>query len=132
MCLSINGAFSSREVARQFASKPLIAKRNMRVLKVLKPNSGSAYRKFKYEKGFHYYQDGKPFSFRIERINSYWKVNIFKGLHACLTRDKVATITGPDLFTNPSYLVVRMIIPKGSKYFTNKDGEIVSDNLIWY
>lgn len=127
MCLYIEKNFKTRQQARDFTKKPLIAKRNITVYKTLdqvtylektkKTIGYSPFQSYRYEKGKTY--KVKKFSFEIVSDVCYWNVKIHKGLHA---------------FTKSNYgsHCVKMIIPRGTKYFlAKKDNEIVSQKLIW-
>lgn len=130
MCLIITG-FESRKKAREFYKTPLIAKKDILVYKILqKYNNHSPYYYMKYEKGFLYYQDGKrQFSSYIMPLVFSWNLEINQGLHSYKNK-KVAEDCLFSVFTDPSYKIVEMIVPKGSKYFEN-DGEIVSNQLLY-
>lgn len=130
MCLVIKN-IKTRELARIYTKNPKIAKKDVNVFKVLDENNNSAYQYFKYEKGTHYYQTGRPFSFEIykqESVFNYgWRININRGLHSFTLKKAAKEI----LYPNDK--IVKMVIPRGSKYYISSDGtEIVSDNLIYY
>lgn len=78
MCLTIYKDFKSLNEAKKFKRKPLIAKKDIRVYKVLTINNVSPYFYMKYEKGFHYIEK-QPF---IGEIYSHW-IEIKTGLHSC-------------------------------------------------
>lgn len=129
MCLIIKG-FKLKGDAIRFSKKPEVAKEDIIVYKVILSSGYPLYRErlagFKYEKGFHYYQTGnKPFTFDYGRVSPRnWALLISVGLHSCKTRQNAknrAELGGK---------VVKMIIPKGAKYFEN-DTEYVSDQLIY-
>lgn len=131
MCLTVNERFKSKEAAIAAASNPLIAKEDIIVYKALgafrndeKTRARSPHRFFEFEKGYHYYQDDDTFGFRynFDAWEAEWKIVIHEGLHACLKKSRAE---------NHSKNVVRMTVPKGTKYFLNKLGDIVSTQLIW-
>lgn len=127
MCLRVDKTFKIREEVREFFNKPLIAKKEIKVHKVLCFENNkyySPYRGMKYQKGFHYTNNKftKDIFFCIDR----WYLNINAGLHSFVF-GKI-----PPQYSSTSYKVVEMYIPKGAKYFLGTNNEIVSDNLIWY
>lgn len=129
MCLVING-FKTRQEAIDYKKKFFVAKKDILVYKILRSTNYAPYKNFEYEKGFHYYQVGKPFSFDIGYWGDKWQIAIGKGLHAytSLTAAQCPKI----MFFNSTIKIVEMIVPKGSKYFiSSNEKEIVSDNLIW-
>lgn len=126
MCLTFTG-FKTREEARKFYNNPKIAKKDINVYKALKPLSShqgkSPHKSFYYDQGTHYYNVGRKFSAKILKPWHTWVVDIHQGLHACTHLERVKI---------HSQHYVRMIIPKGSKYYVNHIAkEIVADNLIW-
>lgn len=125
MCLRI--WTKSLEKAIALRGKPQIATKDIKVWKMMRVEKEgrknvytSPFRGFTYKKGFHYYQEGKAFSFAIDGPT----LEIHQGLHAY--RDKTAAISAGWWNCNP----VRMIIPKGAKYYANEI-EIVSDQLVF-
>lgn len=125
MCLT-SKRYNSRE-KRNIAMKPLIAKKDMTVYKILKKfNLRSPYKNFRYEKGFHYYEDKKLVPRIGINIGYYFTVN--EGLH-CF-KDKIKAINYMDVWLNDCE-IHEMIIPKDSKYFIGSNGDIATDNLIF-
>lgn len=124
MCLRIY--IESKKQGIHFKQNPLIASKDITVWKVLEKNDRSVFRKFKYQKGVHYFQTGKPFSFRIsENVSGFAFMTIDKGLHSYCSRTKAKSY----LDTNKK--IVKFIIPKGSKYYLGCMQDIVSDQLIY-
>lgn len=119
MCLNIK--VKDGKGVTYLRKNPTIARRDITVYKRLYSTGKAPYRDFYYKKGFHYYQEGEPFSFI--RNGSFVKVR--EGLHAFVS-EKRASESWVGVKT------VKMIIPKGSKYYRGDNGDIVSDNLIWY
>lgn len=103
--------------------KPLIAKEDIIVYKVLDQNNYSPYRAYKYTEGFHYYETGDIIP-EVGKCST--DIIIKKGLHS------YSSYTIASTRRNSTDKIVKMIIPKGSKYFIGKNEDIVSDNLIWY
>lgn len=134
MCLTINKRFQTKEEAIVASHKPLIAKKDITVYKGLrrmvkgryskKERWLTPYKKFEFEKGYHYYQDDDTFG--IQYIYSFsgdsWEILIGVGLHACRKKAR-ARHHSKDVF--------KMVVPKGAKYFENQFGDIVSTELIW-
>lgn len=85
-----------------FATERQIAKEDIVVFKVLRPDYTSPFRGFQYVKGNHYYED-KP----IRRHDS----RIERGLHSFADKEE-ATRT---LINN--LIIVKMLIPKGTAYY---------------
>ena len=124
MCLTIKG-FRTRKEAREF--QPFIAKKDIKVYKVLNVFDCSPYRNFKYEKGYHY---STKFTKYFSRwVN--WVIRINSGLHAYRSFTKAEENRSNNYYPS-DYKVVTMYIPAGSKYYKGINGDIVSDNLIWY
>ena len=117
-----------KKEAREFTKNPKIAAKDITVYKVINRDGTPPYfPSFKYEKGFHYYQTGnKPFTFEIikESFSKNYEVNINEGLHCFKTRERANNIV------YGGRRLVKMIIPKGAKYF-EKDDVYVSDQLVW-
>lgn len=125
MCLTLIETYKTKKTAIAGAV-PLIAKKRMIVYKSLSRHGKkfvAPYYYMEYKEGEHYYQEGNKFGLRFYKANNQWRVSIEHGLHSCLTRDKAGRMSGD--------IVVEMIIPKGSEYFINSNGCIVSDNLIF-
>lgn len=123
MCLTLKERFETREMARKAAKSPKIAKKDIIVYKKLDRCDGkigySPFYGHKYEKGMHYYQDGKrPFSISIENDYGMWIIYINRGLHAYTKKVLGGTIK-------------KMVVPKGAKYFLGSNNDIVADQLIW-
>ncbi len=126
MCLTIYKIKTKKELAR-VKSLPKIAKRAIKVFKVLKEEGVSKYRGFHYQRGNHYYQEGKQkFTFDIGGYKGNWVLHINQGLHSYNTIERAKEELGW------YERVVTMYIPRGSQYYRNHDGELVSDQLIWY
>ena len=130
MCLTIQKSFSTRQQARDFLKNPSILDKDMIVYKVLLTNNCSPYRGMYYEKGMHYYREGR--NIFTSKIHKYpyiaWRVQIHEGLHAFTDLAEAQNVA----YRNDKK-IVKMVIPKGSRYFRDDwRKEIVADNLIWY
>ena len=125
MCLTSENYNSKKE--RNIAMKPLVAKKDFKVYKILK-NKLTPWRGFHYEPGIHYYQDKKLKPIKIKSVFGYY-FKIDEGLH-CF-KDKESAIEYISNYLNITYRIVEMIIPKGSQYFIGKIGDIVTNNLIF-
>lgn len=112
---------------------PCIAKRNIPVYKVLDKDNLSPCKLMrdekgnvmKWRKGYLYIElpnkDGEVFQY-IRHWRIWW---ITKGLHSVKTKSMARGMCG-------TYRkIVKMYIPKGAKYYTNKDGYYVSDQLLY-
>lgn len=137
MCLIVNKMFASSEEARNYFNKPLIAKKDIKVYKILenlnknKTTGYSPFKYMKYKKGFQYTES--HFNMNIEEYyTSLYELCINQGLHAYIKKNSEGLKCHLSQFSYSSPEIIEMYIPKGSKYFLGKDGEIVSDNLIWY
>lgn len=125
MCLTSKRYNTEKE--RNIAMKPLIAKKDFKVYKILQEFTlRSPYKNFKYEKGFHYYEDKKLVPRIGINMGYYFVVN--EGLHCFKDKIKAINYMNGWLFNCKIY---EMIIPKGSKYFIGYDGDIATDNLIF-
>lgn len=120
MCLTINRNF--RTVAEAKAFKPKVAKRNIKVFKVFRiagEQLYSPYKNFHYHRGFHYFQNGKPFTKNVYRVVRHdCRLQIFEGFHSYRAKPE-----------GRWYSVIECIVPKGSFYYMNRK-EIVSSQLI--
>jgi hypothetical protein len=110
-----------------------IAKKDIKVYKILSLENRTPYQNFLIEKNTHYYQTDKKFSISIETFRNWrellpnTKLEVDEGLHAYLKHPKNSWYYGN------RNKVVKAIIPKGSLYLINNGNtEIVSDNLIFY
>jgi len=132
MCLNFTIKAKNIKEARELANKPLIAKKDITVYKILNKNffNGKYYsphKHFEYEKGNEYYRYGKKFEIRVSKTNNEkYLVHIYDGLHSyrTLSRAKDATWGNRKVF--------KMVIPKGAEYYLGENKDIVSDRLIWY
>lgn len=110
--------------------KPRIAKKDIEVLKVVEKRDEQFYSPFKgfrWQRGYHYYQEGQAFSFSKD-LGGTW--HIFQGLHACLTTKKAVTLSFS--FWCSKTCIVKMIVPKGAKYYIDRFGsEIVASEMIF-
>lgn len=131
MCLIIQKSFSTQQQARDFFKNPSILDKDMIVYKVLLTDNTSPYQGMCYEKGMHYYREGRNiFTSKIikYRYINDWILKIHQGLHA-FTKLETAKFR----ITRNDKKIVKMVIPKGSRYFRDDfRNEIVADNLIWY
>lgn len=85
----------------------------------------SPYRRYNYEVGFHYYNEGdlkQRFGFTINFAGN--EMSIHRGLHA-YTTPKVAK-----QYLGAKDSIFECIVPKGSTYYLGRDNEICTDNLI--
>ena len=123
MCLTITG-FRTRKEAREF--KPFIAEKDIKVYKLLTEDNKSIFKYFQFDKGYHY--SVKRFTKNTEfgLYSRQWKLNISKGLHAYVSLKKAKEVQFGD------EKIVIMYIPARSQYYLGINGDIVSDNLIWY
>lgn len=138
MCLIIDKKFETEKEANEFSKKPLIAEVDIKVYKVINKGNLSPYREFKYEKGWHYYQKSKnnPFTFNI--YQNWWEntynLSVLAGLHSF----KNFKDAQDEASWNYDSKAIKMIIPKGAKYFEGVWGgdedieQYVSSELIWY
>lgn len=114
--------------------KPLTATRNITVYKKLRSDFYAYFlSRFKYERGWHYYQvpdrrtDKNGFgisSFEME--HNSWFHSIREGFHSYTSAKAAGTLP----------VVVKMIIPKGAKYYKGSrrgysSREIVSNEIIF-
>jgi hypothetical protein len=129
MCLIVNKVAKNYDAALKLRKTCIkIAKKDIPVYKILynvDENTGDApYQLFRYERGWHYYQEGKyPFSIEIVPRTTYWNIMVEEGLHSYIRKPSILDILGDR--------VVKMYIPKGAKYILGRSGDIVSDQLIW-
>lgn len=121
MCLCSKDSY--REV-KAFLKNPVLTTKEIVVYKVLKNNNTSPYRRFKYQKGYWYYQTGKKFN--VTRGYGGYHAEINEGLHAYV--DLRAAFDQQEDYQK----IVKMIIPVGSIVIYGLDDDIVTDNLIWY
>jgi hypothetical protein len=120
MCLKIETTFRTRTKAREFYSKPLIAKTNITVYKVLE-NYGnqmvSPHRSVVYK--FDELKKVKSFSSEImDEWNRCWKIRINRGLHSYNAKQIDLLIRR---YQYNHYSIIKCKIPKGSKYFKNEE-----------
>lgn len=130
MCLFSKKIFNSYNEIDKFKKNLPIIKKNITVYKILNKDNKSPYRGFKYEQGFHYTES----SFNIQSFQFFnysplkvkYRVKIFRGLHVFKKLKQAKT--------NLRYddKIVKMIIPKDSVYIEGINGDIVTNNLIWY
>ena len=129
MCLTLNKKFKTEKAALEASKNPLIAKKDMTVYKAVRPvneNKFQAiYQTFTFEKGYHYYQTGKEFSFIVSLVtyspDSLYNLRVYRGLHSYIRKYQAQSKGHTE----------RVIIPKGAKYFIGKNGDIVSNQLIF-
>jgi len=124
MCLTVDKEFNNESTAIEYTKNPKIAGRDRVVYKVLDKDNKSPYQGFKYHKGFLYYQTNKKKPFDIG-VHSFWwgvyKININDGLHAFITKDAAEYLR---IRSKVSELrVVKMVIPKGARYFLGDDND---------
>lgn len=121
MCLH-TGLLTLKE-AKKLKKKPLIAKEDIIVYKVLTWNYKSPYYKFQYRKGYHYSEN---LNVTLITFSSGAYLSVNDGLHAFLCKES-------SKWTSPSFKSVKMVVPKGAKYYISaSETKIVSDQLIWY
>jgi len=150
MCLLTIKRRTTREDI--LALEPEIASKDISVWKVLlleiKPNSRlrnryiSPYYDFEYKKGEHYYQTEDWCSKSASYQNNQYGLEIESGLHAYINKIFAENDEGKGgyvwrLHASQYYriyynkIIVKMTIPKGSRYYLGICGDIVTDNLIW-
>ncbi len=133
MCLNTINRFPDAESAEAGRKLWRTANKDIIVYKLLlkkKARNGtfkyiSPFKEFQYKKGEHYYQTDDWCTATVVSVGSmgfYLEIN--EGLHSYLNPFFAST------WYNNSVLV-KMVIPKGSRYFMGQNGDIVSDNLIW-
>lgn len=139
MCLIVKEKIETRREAREFAKNRLVAKKNIRVYKLLEIPYGflgeiktylSPYRGFVYTLGQTYsaklscnFSFGGPPNFHYN-----WQININKGLHSYRNIDAA---TNQHLARNSYIEIIEMYIPKGAEYFLGEKDEIVSSKLVF-
>ena len=126
MCLTVDKEFKTRQAARDFFAKPLIAKTNKTVYKVLKKRAfykhlESPFQQEKYEPGElkTVPKFGKEI---LKNFDSIWRININNGIHACTSLDQAIWMAERGFMRK----VIKCYIPKGTPYFIGTDGDIVS------
>lgn len=100
--------------------KPITARKEFAVYKVINKDNTSKHQWFKYKEGTHYTEDKLGISMRDD-----YTLEINKGLHSFKTEKYAHSQCWGDR------KVVEMYIPKGAKYYSNQ-GYIVSNQLILY
>lgn len=124
--------------------KPLIAKKDIKVYKVISTKGNGRYKnlknengeEFKWERGFLYYQTGpKEEHFKFSKNKNLWDIE--EGLHSFATKNVANSCVFYGNFysfcpKHERYHVVEMIIPKGALYFKNDVyKEYVSNQLLF-
>lgn len=107
------------------STKPLIAKKDILVWKVITKNNISIWREFRYYPNKTYIT-----KFYIECGNLVYNYNmmfctVYSGFHAYLSRSIARKVKS---YVNDEK-VVKFIIPKGAKYYLGDDGDIVSNKI---
>jgi len=128
MCLT--ATFKTRDAARKAKKNSLIAKEDINVFKILTRGNFAPFKSFLYEKGMHYYQEGKPFGIgKIEKpwYSSMWRFDVEQGLHSYTSKSKAEE----HLSFYINIKIVKMIIPKGALYYIGINGDVVSSELIY-
>ena len=130
MCLHSLKHYKTKKEALQASKKPLIAEKDITVYKRLNLNDNSPYQFFKYEKGYEYIEHSflkdETKVFYIWQVKEYYFIKN-KGFHAYRSKNKA------EAFRNTyTQKIVKMVIPKGAKYFLGVDSEIVSNRIIYY
>ncbi len=130
MCLRSKDIFIKREVAQKRALSPTIAKKDIVVYKgldkVTNVRGCSPYNIFYWDKGFRYTEvkrGSRVFGTKIDRRGGGYQIVVNRGFHACTSRSRAKS---------HGAFVIKMIIPKGSRYILGSSGDIVTNNLIWY
>lgn len=117
-------------------TEPLIAQKDIRAYKLFRKDLSSPHQGFQYERGklykteftfevpgrwngeFHYYDH--------EAINYYEMIDpqlsIEKGFHGAINISRLGL--------KPHQIIIKYIIPKGSKYYLDGTGLIVSDQIL--
>lgn len=135
MCLTTKG-FPTKKEALKYKKEGEILKKDLIVYKILnKTRTGyfSPFQDTQYERGYHYYQTEKPFTFsgvRRKWFSYVYGFTIDRGLHSYV--NKIIAEDSHAYRRCMNGRVVKMVIPKGSKIYRGINGDIVSDNLIWY
>lgn len=131
MCLEV-GRYATRQLARNAKKEAMkIAKTDIEVYKILNVQQISPFYNLKYEKGWHYYQEGdRPFTYSIYKgVHGAWELNVEQGLHSCCNLESARKLGNCMLGFK---IIVPMIIPKGAKYYIDRNmNEYVSDQLIY-
>ena len=129
MCLKISNIFKTRDAAQKFSKTPLVASSNMVVYKMLDKHEAytSPHHCIRYFPGET--KSVKKFSFAYVDACG-WRVNVNKGLHS-YSKDRSNVVYEKHTETLKRYnrVLIKCIIPKGTPYFTNKEGEYVSLKL---
>ncbi len=138
MCLTLKRNYTTYRGAKRASERPKIAKKDIVVYKILKnrrvglsgrPAWATVYQNFKFSKGYHYYQEvyksEGEFGISFKQDSLGVRVRIDEGLHAWTTKSTASRNCFGDV------KIFEMIIPKGSKYYLGRNGDIVSNNLIW-
>ncbi len=130
MCLSINEKIHKQRLFF-IKPKPLVAKTNIRVVKVLEQISDSYYTPYQ---GMCVFFDAncvmecKKTTLGLKRQffsgRNYWIVN--EGYHSYVN----SLAAEPILMSTSGSLIFNAVIPKGSLYYIGKNGDVVSDQLI--
>ena len=130
MCLSINEKIHKQRLLF-IKPKPLVAKTNIRVVKVLEQIIDLYYTPYRRMYVF-FDTDGvmecKKTTLGLKRQffsgRNYWWVN--EGYHSYVN----SLAAEPILINISGSLIFNAVIPKGSLYYIGKNGDVVSDQLI--
>lgn len=131
MCLIIN----------ELPESPLVAKKDTLVFKIVLQTGRhddvvkSGDKMFTYERGKHYYQDKE---FEVKEVDTEGTSGnayaIYEGLHAFTSEKKARSMLKLYKVNRKDVkaVVVKMLIPEGTKYYINRhDKEIVANELIY-
>lgn len=139
MCLTIPKIYTLTNVGQKEAQEDIkqekhvkIAKKEIKVYKILRTSGKSPYIDFKYDKRWWY--NVKKFKYAKDYSWSTFNIVVYDGLHAFITK-KAAKLHFKKYFyclQLKNYQIVEMYIPKGAKYILGTDDEIVTTDLIWY
>lgn len=121
MCLCSKDSY--RKV-KAFLKNPVLTTKEIVVYKILNKDNTSPCMKFKYQKGYWYYQRGKKFG--VDKSLCGHNAFIHDGLHAFVNLRTAFDSRGVET------KIVEMVIPVGSIVIYGVDDDIVTDNLIWY
>ncbi len=135
MCLKSIDYYQSKEEIDSAMENPLVANEDIIVYKILcdvdlsflNETGRSPFKKFLYKKG-QMYKSKLITEIRLALTpNNKYFFEVENGLHAYVKHDSKSSIW----LMNKYCAKIKMIIPKGSKYYLGTDDEIVSDTLYW-
>ncbi len=127
MCFSKAITLTKEDIKKYSALHTLIAVKPIIVFKLVKKILGKSYfesaaMNFRYHAGYHYY-----FTQPLKPEIDGGRLTINEGFHSF----DMSRLKRHDCYNRYHYSTIKCIIPKGSTYFQNDFGELVSDNLIF-